>query len=237
MAPSAAASGGAWAERELDGAAAELRVHGKDRRPHLLHALHEGLEDRAELRHADQAVGVPRARDRGQRRGRGRRGVAVRVVDGDLVLDREARLEAHGVGLVDGAPEHRARAFRRHGAVGIVNVDQGRHRLLPPGQAADRGGVRRPVHVGEAVLVGRKRRFVDIVRRGQPVDDVGPADPVGETLVEREQLAAQPAVELRHLDLNVAHAVGAHPLAHGVQSLTRRIAHRAAPAPAAAGFS
>ena len=224
-------------ERELDRAAPELGVHGDDRHAHLLHALHEGLEERAQLRHADHAVGVPRARDRRERRGRRRRGGVVRVVDGDLVLDREARLEAHGLGLGDRAPQHRARAFRRHGAVRVVDVDQDRRRVLPPGQAAGRGGIRRAENVGEAVLVGGERRFVDVVRRGQPVDDVGPADPVGEPLVEREQLAAQPAVELRHLDLNVAHAVRPHALAHGIQPLVLRPAHRAAPAPAAAGFS
>ena len=212
-------------ERELDGAMAELRMHGNDRRAHLLHALHEGLEERAERRQTNQAVSVSRARHRRQRRGRGRRGVVIRIVDEDLVLDREARLELHGGGLVDGAPQHRARAFRRHGAVRVVDVDQDRHRFRPPRQAIGRGGVRFPENVGEAVLVGRERRDIDVVRRGQPIDDVGPADLVREPLIEREQLAAQPAVELRHLDLNEAHALGAHPLADRRQPFTRRIAH------------
>ena len=159
-------------ERELDGAVAELRVHGNDRRTHRLHALHEGLEERAECRQTDQAVGVPRARHRRERRGRGRRGGIVRIVDEDLVLDREARLESHGGGFVNGAPQHRARAFRRHGAVGVVDVDHDRRRIRPPGQAADRGRVSFPENVGEAVLVGRERRDVDVVRRGQPIDDV-----------------------------------------------------------------
>ena len=144
-------------QRELDGAVTQLRVHGDHRRPHLLHALHEGLEHGAERRQAHQAVGIPPTRDRRERPRRERRGVFVHVVDEDLVFECEARLETHLSGLVRSAPEHRARAFRRQGAVGVVDIEDGRHRVRPPGQAADGGGVRFSVNVGEAVLVGRER--------------------------------------------------------------------------------
>ena len=224
-------------QRELDSAVTQLRVHRDHRRPHLLHALHEGLEHGAERRQAHQAVGIPPARDRREHPRRERRGVFVHVVDEDLVLEREARLETHLGGLVRSAPEHRARAFRRQGAVGVVDIEDGRHRVRPPGQAADGGGVRFPVNVSEAVLVGRERREINIVRRGQPVDDVRPADLVREALVECEKLAAQPAVQLRRLDLDETDTFGAHLLAHRRQSLVRRSTHCVAPTPTSAGFS
>ena len=221
---------GRMGERELDGAVPELRVHGNDRRAHLLHAPHEGLEEGAERRQADQAVGVAPARDRRERGRRGRARRLVRMVDEDLVLEREARHEAHGGGLVGGAPEHGARAFGRHGAVRVVEVEHRRHRVRAPGQAAHRGGVRLPVDVGESVLVGGERREIDIVRGGEAVDDVGEADLGGDSLVEGEQLAAQPAVEFRDLDLDEAHAVGTEPRLHRLQPLGLGPAHGCAPA-------
>ena len=228
--------------------AVRRRLVGFDAVKHLLLACIERRPVHLDLtryphlpqrRQADQAVGVRPARDRRERRRRRYAHRIVRMVDEDLVFDREARLESHVCGLVGCAPEHRARTFGRHGAVRVVEVEHHRHRVRAPGQAVDRGRIRPPVNVGEAVLVVGERREVHIVRGGEPVDNVGKAHLVGKPLVEGEQLAAQPAVELRDLDLNEAHSVRAQPLANLGQFLGPGAAHTGAPpcAPAAVDFS